>query len=127
MKNVLVVDDEPDIYELLKMAFWKYGDDIHLESASNGKKALDRYREMASEGMEPDAVLMDIRMPGMSGIETTEKLKEAYPDAKIYVFTAFGDTESALNAMNAGARDVIKKSENIRDVIDKIKAVLDKI
>jgi len=127
VKNVLVVDDEPDIYELLKMAFEKYGDSIHIESASNGKKALNKYREMASNGMEPDIVLMDIRMPGTDGIKITERLRREYPRATVYVFTAFGDAESAMKAMNAGAMGVIKKSDNIRDVIAKIKSVLDKI
>ena len=127
MKNVLVVDDEPDIYELLKMAFEKYGEDIHIESASNGKKALDKYGEMASNGREPDIVLMDIRMPGTDGIKTTGRICRDHPGATVYVFTAFGDTETAKEAMDAGARGVIKKSDNIREVIGTIKSVLDKI
>ncbi len=127
MRNVLVVDDEPDIYELLKMAFEKYGDDIHLEEASNGRKAMNKYREMKSKGLKPDLVLMDIRMPNTDGIEATKKLKEIDPDATIYVFTAFGDTESAIRAMNAGARGIISKSDNIREVIEKVRGTLDKI
>ncbi len=122
MKNILVVDDEPDIYELLEMAFAKYGNDVKLEKASNGKKAIEKYMEM-----KPDIVLMDIRMPGADGIKVTEKLRKIDPDAVIYVFTAFGDEESAARAMNAGAAGIIKKSENIRDVVEKISRALDKI
>ena len=122
MKNILVVDDEPDIYELLEMAFAKYGNDVKLEKASNGKKAIEKYMEM-----KPDIVLMDIRMPGADGIKVTEKLRKIDPDAVIYVFTAFRDEESAARAMNAGAAGIIKKSENIRDVVEKISRALDKI
>ena len=127
MKNILVVDDEPDIYELLEMAFMKYGKDVKLEKASDGKKAVEKYMEMESKGMKPDIVLMDIRMPGADGIKVTEKLRKIDPDATVYAFTAFGDEELAVRMMNAGARGVIKKSENIRDVVEKISGALDKI
>ena len=61
---------------------------------------------------EPDVILMDIEMPGLSGIEVSKQLHEAYPDVKILIQTVFNDSEKIFNALCAGASGYILKNDS---------------
>jgi two-component system response regulator HydG len=107
--RILVVDDEVNartaLCELLKDE--GYG----TESAADGFKALGKIAAFA-----PDLVLTDLKMPGMDGIQLLGKIREQDPDVPVVVMTAFGEVETAVGAMRAGARDYLSKPVNVGEL-----------
>ena len=103
--TILVVDDEPDIREILKDRLEGYG--YCVITARDGREALTQ-----EDSESPDLTLLDIRMPGMDGIEVLKKMKEWDPDSLIVMITAYGTIELAVDAMKHGAYDFITKPLN---------------
>jgi len=101
-QKILVVDDEPSARSGLEKLLASEG--YAVVTAEHGRAALALVDELA-----PDAVISDLRMPEMDGIELTSKLKERLPHVPVIVVTAYGDVSSAVNAMRAGAVDFITK------------------
>jgi len=100
--SIMVVDDEEIIRESLFHWFKKYGHMV--ESASSGFEALEKLE------IHPFQLLfVDIKMPGMDGIELLEKIKQDYPDTIVVIITAYGSIESAVKAMRIGAHDYLLK------------------
>jgi two-component system response regulator HydG len=100
--RLLIVDDEAVVGESLGEWFRQDGYDV--ETVRDGKSAL---RALADE--EKDIALIDIKMPGMTGLELQEKLREAAPDLTVIVMTAYASVETAVQALKAGAYDYITK------------------
>jgi len=84
------------------------GQGLLVSSAKNGAEALGRFA-----GENPDLVIMDIKMPGQSGLEVLKRIKERDPKALVILMTAFGTTETAIEAMKFGAFDYILKPFDI--------------
>lgn len=102
MNTILVVDDEKDFCTLLS-------DSLSLEgsrvlTAYNGRKALQMV-----EKERPDLVLLDIKMPGMDGIEVLRKIKGVKKETAVIMLTAYGTLETARKAMKLGAYDYVTK------------------
>jgi CheY-like chemotaxis protein len=123
-KVVLVVDDEPDIHYLLKIALSKSGGGIELYKAMDGREGFQKYEELVQANKEPNLVLMDLKMPGMDGVESTKKILEKYPDATIYAFTAYGNTEIADDVLAVGAKGIIPKSDDFEEILLEIDKIL---
>ena len=101
MHTILIVDDDKSIrYSLKRMFEEKYS----VFTAQNGEEALNRVRENP-----PDLTIMDIRMPGRSGIEILKEIKSIDPKSLVIIMTAYGTTETAIEAMKYGAFDYILK------------------
>jgi|LGVF01.1.fsa_nt_gb CheY-like chemotaxis protein len=122
---VLVADDEPNICELMEMYIGVAYDDIKTHTVANGKIAVEMYAQLACEGMRPDLVLMDIRMPVMDGIEATRRILEVDPDAKIYMVTAYYEQDLIEGAMNAGAKGVINKIREFKKIAKTVRGLLE--
>jgi nitrogen regulation protein NR(I) len=106
MERILVVDDDPSMrYSLNRML---EGQGLAVSLAKNGIEALER---LAQD--QPDLVVMDIKMPGQSGLEVLRAIKERDPKALVILMTAFGTTETAIEAMKFGAFDYILKPFDI--------------
>jgi len=100
--RILVVDDEPIVVDSL--AEWFRQDGYHVDTARSGKEALRMV------GRAPyDIALLDIKMPGMDGLELQALLTSANPDLTIIIMTAYASVESAVKALKAGAYDYITK------------------
>lgn len=92
-------------------------------AASDGASALAMVESLA-----PDAVLMDIRMPGMDGVEATEQLARSHPELAVVVLTTFADDDSVIAALQAGARGFLTKNATRADIAGAIRAaVADKV
>jgi len=102
MPRILVVDDEEAMRESLND--WLKEDGYEVGLAASGQEAIDLIRR------EPwEVVLLDLKMPGMDGLETLKHLKEVRPDAEILMMTAYATVDTAVQAMKEGAFDYLVK------------------
>ncbi len=114
MSKILVVDDESSVRYSFKRVF---GNDYHILTAEGGEEALNEI-----ERNSPELVFLDIRMPKFSGLEVLRKIKEHYPKLPVIMMTAYGDTDTAIEAMKFGAFDYIPKpfeNQEIKRLIEK--------
>ena len=101
MQAILIVDDDKSIrYSLKRMMEEKYS----ILTAQNGEEALDRVKESS-----PDLIIMDIKMPGRNGIDVLKEIKSIDPKSLVIIMTAYGTTDTAIEAMKYGAFDYILK------------------
>ena len=101
MQTILIVDDDKSIrYSLKRML----EENFSVLTAQNGDEALARVKEST-----PDLIIMDIKMPGRSGIEVLKEIKLIDPKSLVILMTAYGTTETAIEAMKYGAFDYILK------------------
>lgn len=107
--RILVVDDEESIREFLEIMLKKEG--YEVTCAEDGAKAKD---VLAKKSF--DMVISDLQMPNMTGIELLKFVKESYPELVFMLITAFGTTESAVEAMKMGAYDYLTKPFKIDEV-----------
>jgi DNA-binding NtrC family response regulator len=107
--RIFIVDDEPIVRESL--GAWFRAEGYAVELASSAKEALER---LATS--DPDIFLLDIKMPGMDGIELQKKIHEAKPEATIIIMTAYASVDTALAAMKQGAYDYIIKPFDPNDL-----------
>lgn len=117
--RVLIVDDEPVIRRILRQRFLAEG--YHCEEASNAEEALDR---LANDSAE--LIVLDIKMPGKSGVELLPEIKHMYPDTAVIMATAITDTTTAINCMREGAYDYVVKPFNLDEVAISAQRALEK-
>ncbi len=102
MEHILVVDDEKNY--LLVLGALLEDEGYKISTAPSAEAALTLLQEF-----EPDLLITDMRMPGMSGLQLVEKAHAAYPELPLIIMTAFGTVENAVDAMKQGASDYILK------------------
>ena len=102
MPRMVIVDDEPEVLEELAEVFGEYG--YEIETAREGEEALRKVKEK-----RPHVMLLDIRMPGMDGIEVLRRVREMDPSLGIIMVTAVMEEGLAKEAMKLGAFDYITK------------------
>jgi two-component system response regulator PilR (NtrC family) len=107
--RILVVDDEESIREFLEIMLRKEG--YEVTTAEDGQKALDTIKKKSF-----DLVISDLQMPNMTGLELLKNVRDQYPDLLFMMITAFGTTETAVEAMKLGAYDYITKPFKIDEV-----------
>ncbi|MGZ8163245.1 MAG: nitrogen regulation protein NR(I) [Methylobacter sp.] len=110
-ETVWIIDDDKSIRWVLEKALQKAA--IHTRSFSSTKDLLH-----ALQGDLPDALLTDIRMPGMDGLELLDKVQLSHPDLPVIVMTAHSDLESAVSAFHGGAFEYLPKPFDIKEVVD---------
>lgn len=111
--RVLLVDDEEDFLQTLSERLKVRG--LRVNTSVSGEDALDTVEEQSF-----DAIIMDLSMPGMDGIETLKEIKNTHPDAEIVILTGHGLVESGVTAMKEGASDFLEKPVNIDHLLEKI-------
>lgn len=107
--KILVVDDEESIREFLEIMLRK--ENYEVTSAPDGQKAIDILAKKSF-----DMIISDLQMPHVTGMELLKHAKDRYPDTVFMIITAFGTTESAVEAMKIGAYDYITKPFKIDEV-----------
>jgi DNA-binding NtrC family response regulator len=115
--QVLIVDDDQDINLMLSALMKKEG--LIHSSVYDGETALQILSEI-----KPDMLLVDVRMPGISGMEVLKRVKEIDPDLPVVLITAFADIPAAVAAMRAGAFDYLPKPFDHSEVIRVVRAAL---
>lgn len=115
--TVLVVDDEEGLRDLLSLEFTSNG--MRVETAKNGVQGLARAKERNF-----DVVVTDITMPEMDGLKFMESLKTVSPKTHVIIVTGFGAVETAVYAMQQGARDFVLKPYDVGYLVERIKRVM---
>lgn len=108
MRRMLIIDDEQDICDCLRQHFAQRG--FEVSSVFSGEEALAR---VASEF--PDVILLDILLPGLSGIEVLKRIKEIHPRARIIVVTGIDQVDVRVQALRHGAAAYVTKPFNFSD------------
>ncbi|MDG5787346.1 response regulator [Evansella sp. AB-P1] len=116
-KKLLIVDDQFGIRVLLNEVFEKDG--YKTLQASNGKQALKIVEED-----EPDLILLDMKIPGMDGLEILREIKKMGAKAEVIMMTAYGELEMINEAMQLGALTHFAKPFDIDEVRDEVKNYL---
>ena len=113
MIKVLIVDDEKDFTELLSERLETRG--FKTRIAFNGNEAISRLKEENA-----DVVLLDVMMPGKSGVETLKEIKNSWPITEVIMLTGHGTVETAIEGMKLGAYDYLIKPTETADLSQKI-------
>ena len=116
--RVLLVDDQRLMRDGLRTLLELEPDLAVVGEASNGQEAVQIYGEL-----QPQVVLMDIRMPVMNGVEATERLCQDWPDAKIIILTTFDDDEYVFDGIRAGAKGYLLKDVSGEELATAVRAV----
>jgi len=118
MKPVWIVDDDRSIRWVFEKALSREG--ISYNSFASAREALD-----ALAGGAPQVLISDIRMPGKSGIELLQEVKEKHPAVPVIVMTAYSDLESAVAAFQGGAYEYLPKPFDVDQAVELIRRALD--
>ena len=111
--NVLFVDDEEDFLETLLKRMKKR--DVNVGGVESGEKALELL-----ESEPVDVIVLDVRMPGMDGIQTLREIKKRYPLVEVIMLTGHASLEVAIEGMELGAFDYLMKPVDIDELLYKI-------
>lgn len=116
--RVLIVDDHPVVREGLAAMIERRQDMTVVGEASDGQEALALFR-----AYRPDVTLMDLRMPGMGGVETIGAIRAEFPDARIIVLTTYDGDEDVYRGLQAGAMAYLLKDAPREELLEAIRAV----
>ena len=116
-KKILVAEDEDSNYELVKIVLQKR---YRLIRAHNGIEAVT-----LNEEEHPDLILMDIRMPGMNGLDATRIIKEVSGDTPVVALSAYAFEENIREAKQAGCNEFMAKPFKVENLIDMVRRYLD--
>ncbi len=111
--DVLLVDDEEQFLKVLSQRLEGRG--IKVNTSTSGEDALKRV-----EGKDFDAIILDLAMPGMSGLETLKRIRSENPDVQIIMLTGHSSVEKGVEAIKAGAVDFLEKPADLNKIMEKI-------
>jgi DNA-binding NtrC family response regulator len=118
--NLLLVDDEEGFVTTMTKRLARRG--FQVESALSGQEALEKIKRMPLI----DVVILDVKMPGMDGIETLREIKKEFPLVEVIMLTGHATVESAIEGMKLGAFDYLMKPSDLDQLIAKIEEAKDK-
>ncbi len=119
MPTVLIVDDETALVNSLSFAL--RNDGYEVEGVATGEEGL-----RAAARLQPAVVLLDVRLPDGSGLDWLEKLRAAHPEIPVVMISAHGDTRAAVKSVKAGAFDYLTKPFELDDLLNTIRAALER-
>src|SRR4030042_3768238 len=111
--DILLVDDEEQFLKVLSQRLEGRG--MKVDTSTSGEEALKRVK-----GKEFDAIVLDLAMPGMSGLETLKRIRSENPDVQIIMLTGHSSVEKGVEAIKAGAVDFLEKPADMNKIMEKI-------
>jgi len=117
-KQIIIVDDHEVVRLGLKSLLDQYPQYKVISEAESASEAIKQAKEL-----QPDIILMDIRLPGKSGIEACEEIKSEFPDIQIIMLTSYAEDEMLFSAIKAGASGYVLKQINSEGLIQSLEAV----
>ena len=116
--RVMLVDDQRLMREGLRTLLELEDDLVVVGQAADGLQAMDLYLSL-----QPDVVLMDVRMPNMDGVQATRQLLDRWPDGKVIIVTTFDDDEYVFEGLRAGARGYLLKDVSGHELAAAVRTV----
>ena len=116
--HILIVDDQESIRHFIEKAMVDEG--YQVSTAGDGKTAFELIT-----AVEPDLILLDLRLPDTHGLDILRRVKEENPELQVIIMTAFGDVDSAVRAMKLGAHDYVNKPINLEQLFLTISKALE--
>jgi len=113
--RVLLVDDEESFVEILAERMRSRGLDVSC--APSGREALEKAQEAAY-----DAVVLDLAMPGLDGIETLRRLRELQPELQVMILSGRATVKTAVEAIQLGAIDIFEKPTEVETLVERIRS-----
>lgn len=113
--RVVLADDAPDLRTLLTLALGRDGRFEVVGQAENGEEAVRCCAENA-----PDAIVLDIAMPVMDGLQAIPPILAAVPDITIMILSGFSETHMAKEALDLGAHAYVEKGATLKDIADRL-------
>jgi DNA-binding NtrC family response regulator len=117
--RVLLVDDEEDFLETLSSRLEVRG--LKVSAVTSGEQAIAEAKQQ-----DYDAIIVDLSMPGIDGLETLKRIKADNPNAEIIMLTGHGSVQSGVEAMKLGAGDFLQKPVELSELMNKIGEAKDK-
>ncbi len=111
--KIMLVDDEKDFVEMLSLRLKE--NEENVIAAYNGQECLD-----ALEKTQVDVIILDVKMPGMDGIETLKQIKKRHPLVEVIMLTGHGTIQSAVEGMKLGAFDFLLKPADFKALTEKL-------
>ena len=119
--NILLVDDERDFAEILSLRLTDAGHQVR--TAFSGQEALSVLAETEGDALpEIDVIILDIKMPGMDGIETLKQIKAKYPVVETILLTGHGAVDTSVKGLKSGAFDYLLKPADFDELIAKLES-----
>lgn len=118
-RPILIVDDEKNIRLALSMALEQLN--VPVETAASGEEALEKVAQA-----EYELMLLDLRMPGVDGMEVLRQVSQRLPELKVIIITAYGSIDLAVEAMKLGAVDFLQKPFDVSQVREMVRRILEK-
>lgn len=116
--RLMIVDDHP-VFRMGLVALLADQQDLKVVAeCGNGSEAVSLYKRCL-----PDIVLMDLRLPGLGGVEATLAIRQEYPDARIIILTTYDTDEDIYRAIQSGAKSYLLKDMSKEEIVDTIRAV----
>jgi DNA-binding response OmpR family regulator len=116
-KKILIIDDEPELLKSISVRLKASG--YKVLSACDGVSGINKFKEEP-----PDLVILDIMMPGLSGLDTLKELKQLKFGVPVIMLTAYGTPQSAIEALRLGAYDHLSKPFNTQTLLEMIKKAI---
>jgi DNA-binding NarL/FixJ family response regulator len=116
----VAVDDHPTVRQGLSLLFGSIEDVELVDTVEDGEQAL-----AAVERLQPEVVIMDVRLPGIDGISALRRIQQKVPGVKSVVFSAYGDKRLLSDAISAGARGYVMKGSPPEDLIRAVRTVVE--
>jgi CheY-like chemotaxis protein len=133
-KTLLIVDDDMNICELLSIWLGDEFPGLNIVQTGNGEDALDLIRSgqksrakgqgIGQERNRVDVIIMDVRLPGINGIEATRRIKIENPEIQVIILSQYNGTEFRKKAEEAGATAYILKRQSARELLPVLKRAL---
>src|SRR5262249_21825513 len=120
LPRLLIVDDDPELQELLRSRFERLG--MSVTAAGSGEEALAKLAHVRC-----DVGLVDLHLPGSSGLEVLARLKEQQPELEVLLLTAHSSVETAVQAMKSGAYDYLTKPFRLNELEVHIHKAFEKV
>ncbi|MFZ5905991.1 MAG: response regulator [Nitrospirota bacterium] len=111
--DILLVDDEEQFLKVLSQRLEGRG--MKVDTSTSGEEALSRVK-----GKEFDAIILDLAMPGMGGMEALKKIRQENPDLQIIMLTGHGSVEKGVEAIKEGAVDFLEKPADLNKIMEKV-------
>ena len=112
--TVLLVEDEEDYREVLRTRLTKRG--FQVEGVTTAELALDLLQQR-----DFDVVVLDVRLPRMTGVQALEKIRQLHPEIEVLILTGYADTETAIRVMELGAFDYLMKPVDLEELVARLR------